>query len=52
MGKINKTKWGYLRETKEAAKKAGIDSKTGLHRTGLEKYLSTIFLGEEWVHDK
>lgn len=52
MGKINKTKWGYLRETKEAAKKAGIDSKTGLHRTGLEEYLATIFFGEEWVHDK
>lgn len=52
MGKINTTKWGYLRETKEAAKKAGIDSKIGLHRTGLEEYLSTIFLGEEWVHDK
>lgn len=52
MGKINTPKWGSLRETKEAAKKAGIDSKTGLNRTGLEEYLATIFFGEEWVHDK
>lgn len=52
MGKTSTTKWGYLRETQEAAKKNGIDSKTGLNRTGLEEYLATIFFGEEWVHDK
>lgn len=37
MKKINMTKWGYLRETKEAADKAGKDLKTGLYRTGLEE---------------
>lgn len=41
-----------MRNKRGSKKKAGIDSKTGLHHTGLEKYLSTIFLGEEWVHDK
>ena len=35
-------KWGFVRETVEAAKKAGIDADTGLHRTGLEEYLSVI----------
>lgn len=48
-------KWGFLRETKEAAEKAGIDKDTGLHRTGLEDYLAVIFpeiSANEWIHDK
>lgn len=46
-------KYGFLRETKEAAIKAGIDKTTGLHRTGLEEYLKVIFPSiSDWVHDK
>lgn len=46
-------KWGFLRETKEQAIKAGIDKDTGLHRNGLEEYLSFIFPDtNDWVHDK
>lgn len=46
-----KVKWGFLRETEELAKKAGIDKDTGLHRTGLEVYLDAIFPGKVWIHD-
>lgn len=52
---MNKNKWGFLRETKELAVKAGIDKDTGLHRTGLEDYLLVIFPEislSEWIHDK
>lgn len=46
-------KFGFLRETKELAKKAGIDKTTGLPRTGLDEYLSVIFSNTtDWVHDK
>lgn len=48
-------KWGFLRETTEGAKKAGIDKDTGLHRTGLEEYLKVIFPDiepKDWIHDK
>ena len=46
-------KWGYIRETREAAKKAGKDPNTGLHRTGLEDYLEVIFPNtKDWIHDK
>lgn len=48
-------KWGFIRETKAKAEKAGIDKDTGMHRTGLEEYLSVIFPEvetESWVHDK
>lgn len=48
-------KWGFLRETREMAQKAGIDSDTGLHRTGMEDYLKEIFpeiSDNEWIHDK
>jgi hypothetical protein len=46
-------KWGFLRETAELAKKAGIDYATGLHRTGLDEYLKVIFPEiTDWVHDK
>lgn len=46
-------KWGFIRETKEKAIKAGIDKDTGLHRTGLEEYLNAIFPNiADWVHDK
>ena len=48
-----KEKWGFLRETTEAAIKAGIDRGTGLHRTGLNEYLKVIFPNvDDWVHDK
>ena len=46
-------KWGFLRETKAAAEKAGIDTATGLHRTGLEEYLKVIFPKvTDWIHNK
>ena len=46
-------KYGYLRETEEAAKKAGKDPVTGIYRTGLEKYLRVIYPEvDDWVHDK
>lgn len=46
-------KWGFLRETRAMAKKAGIDKDTGLHRTGLEDYLKVIYPNiNDWVHDK
>jgi len=48
-----KNKWGFLRETAEMAKKAGIDKDTGLHRTGLDEYLKAIFpRTKDWIHDK
>lgn len=52
---MTKRKWGFLRETKEAAEKAKKDKDTGLHRTGLEEYLAVIFpeINEkEWIHDE
>ena len=52
---IKNNKWGFLRETKELAAKAGIDKDTGLHRTGMEDYLAVIFpeiQASEWIHDK
>lgn len=49
---MEKTKWGFLRETKELASKAGIDSDTGVCRTGLDEYLEVIFPGHIWIHDK
>ncbi len=46
-------KWGFLRETSEQAKKAGIDKDTGIHRTGLDEYLKLIFpTTNDWIHDK
>lgn len=48
-------KWGFLRETKEKAKEAGIDEDTGLHRTGLEEYLAVIYPEipqSDWIHNK
>lgn len=45
--------WGFLRETTELAKKAGIDKDTGLIRTGLNEYLDVIFPDtHDWLHDK
>ena len=47
------SKWGFLRETAELAKKAGKDKDTGVHRTGLEDYLKVIFPEiSDWIHDK
>ncbi|KGF17040.1 hypothetical protein HMPREF1640_08045 [Prevotella sp. S7-1-8] len=52
---VKKQKWGFLRETKYMAEKAGLDKDTGLHRTGMEDYLKVIFPeipAEEWIHDQ
>ena len=50
---MKKEKFGYLRETSEDAKKAGINVFTGLHRTGLDEYLDVIFPNvKDWIHDK
>lgn len=44
-------KWGFLRE--HSSKASGKDPLTGLHRTGLDEYLSTIFPNtNDWIHDK
>ena len=44
-------KWGYLREHSDDA--TGKDSLTGLHRTGLDKYLDVIFPNtRDWIHDQ
>lgn len=51
----NSKKWGFLRETHEAAKKAGFDKASKLYRTGLEDYLQVIFpeiKADEWIQDK
>jgi hypothetical protein len=48
-----KNKWGFLRETRAMARKAGKDKDTGLNRTGLEDYLKIIFPHtNDWIHDK
>lgn len=45
--------WGFLRETKEDADKAGVDKDTGVCRTGLDEYLAVIFPNtHDWIHDK
>lgn len=45
--------WGFLRETKEQAMKAGNDADTGVCRTGLDEYLQVIYPDtNDWVHDK
>ncbi len=50
---MNTNQWGFLRETKKAAEKAGIDKDTAICRTGLEEYLSVIFPAtHDWIHDK
>lgn len=49
----NKKQWGFIRETKEEALKAGIDEDTGVCRTGFEEYLAVIFPNiNDWVHNK
>jgi hypothetical protein len=46
-------KWGFLRETEAKAKQLGLDADTGLHRTGLDTYLSAIYPEvTDWIHDK
>lgn len=44
--------WGFLRETRAMAQRAGIDQDTGLPRTGLEEYLEVIYPNEEWIHNR
>lgn len=44
-------KWGFLREHSDNASEE--DPLTGLHRTGLDKYLEVIFPNTtDWIHDK
>ena len=52
MGKITEKQFGFIRETSEKAKEAGIDIITGICRTGLDEYLEVIYPGFEWIHDK
>lgn len=53
MNKKNSEKqFGFIRETSEKAKEAGIDIATGICRTGLNEYLDVIYPGYEWMHDK
>ncbi|MBP5370487.1 MAG: hypothetical protein J6Y55_01020 [Bacteroidales bacterium] len=50
---VNKSnsEWGFLREHSDNA--SGKDPLTGLHRTGLDKYLEVIFPDTaDWIHDK
>jgi hypothetical protein len=50
-----KSKWGFIRENREIAKKAGIDKDTGCCRTGIEDYLSVIFpeiSEDKWIYDR
>lgn len=50
---MEEKEFGFLRETKEEAIKAGIDKEIGLKRTGLDEYLKVIFPNiDDWVHDK
>lgn len=50
---MEKQVYGFLREDDISAKKAGIDNKTGICRTGLNKYLSIIFPKiKDWQHNK
>jgi hypothetical protein len=45
--------WGFLRETKEKARKDGIDLDTGIPRTGLDEYLSEIFPSvNDWINNQ
>ena len=44
--------FGFIRETSDKAKEAGIDKATGICRTGLEEYLEVIYPGYDWIHDK
>ncbi len=44
-------KWGFLRE--HSSKANGKDPLTGLHRTGLDEYLSVIFPNtDDWIRDQ
>ena len=48
-----KKRWGFLRETKALAIKAGIDKDTEINRTGLDQYLNVIFPNvTDWICDK
>lgn len=53
MDSVSLQGWGFLRENEEKAKKEGIDPITGLHRTGLDRYLQVIFPNiSDWILDK
>lgn len=48
---VTNEKWGFLRE--HSSKATGKDPLTGLHRTGLDEYLSVIFPNSnDWIHDQ
>ena len=44
--------FGFIRETSDKAKEAGIDKSTGICRTGLDEYLEIIYPDYKWIHDK
>lgn len=45
--------FGFLRETTELAIKSGLDTNTGIIRTGLNEYLEVIFPNiNDWIHNK
>lgn len=52
MCKINEKQFGFIRETSEKAKEAGIDKTTGICRTGLNEYLEVIYPGYKWIHNR
>lgn len=52
MSIITEKQFGFIRETSEKAKEAGIDIVTGICRTGLDEYLEVIYPRYEWIHDK
>lgn len=45
-------KFGFIRETEEGAKSAGLDPELNIPRTSLSFYLDNIFPGVEFIHDK
>lgn len=45
-------KWGFLRESSKSKDVGLIDKVTGLHRTGLDKYLKVIFPNYTFTHDQ
>ncbi len=48
---VRKEQWGFLRE--HSSKASGKDPLTGLHRTGLDEYLSVIFPdNNDWIYNK
>lgn len=49
---ISEEEFGYLVQDTKTADKYGKDPNTGLHRTGLEKYLNAIFPNNKFEYQK